>query len=207
MKELAQAASAGLVRMAESVLVASVFGLFLRAFLLSAVIVESRSMAPTLNPGDRVLVNRFVFSAEPSAWLASRSPRPGDIVELRPVDAGAPTLVKRVLAVGPATVEVRDKRLIVGGSPRDVPFAHWDDVRIYPNSPFLEDSLRYRDNLPAADLAAGELFALGDNRDYSFDSRMFGAVDDGRVIGRPFLRVWSASFEASTAQRAPTLVR
>ena len=70
--------------MAESVLVASVFGLFLRAFLLSAVIVESRSMAPTLNPGDRVLGNRFVFSAEPSAWLASRSPRPGDIVALLP---------------------------------------------------------------------------------------------------------------------------
>ncbi len=181
-----------LSRVLETLLVASVFGLFLRAFLLAAVVIESRSMTPTLEPGDRVLVNRFVFSAPSAAWLPSREPGPGDLVELRSSARGEPTLIKRIAGRGPVTVQIRDKKVSLDGVATDAATAHWDDERIYPNSPFLEDALRLRDNLSPLDIGEQQLFVLGDNRDYSVDSRMFGAVDSRRVIGRPFLRVGSA---------------
>lgn len=176
-------------RILEPILAASVFGIFLRAFLLAAVVIESRSMSPTLEPGDRVLVNRFIFSAPTTAWLPSRAPGFGDLVELRPSGRDGPTLIKRVAGRGPVAVRIRDKKLSLDGVARDVSTAHWDDERIYPNSPFLEHALRWRDNLPPLDVAAHSLFVLGDNRDFSVDSRMFGPVDARRVIGRPFLRV------------------
>jgi signal peptidase I len=174
----------------EPLLSACVFGLFLRTFLLSTAIVESASMSPTFEPGDRVLVNRFFYQHH-SPLLPGRAPRPGDLIEIRPAASSEPSRIKRVVACGPARLEIRDKRVSIDGRPEPSSAAHWSDPRIYPNSPFLDEPLRRRDNLAAMDLEPGRCFVMGDNRDASVDSRTFGAVAVDRIHGRPFVRLWS----------------
>jgi signal peptidase I len=174
----------------EPLLCACVFGLFLRTFLLSTAIVESGSMSPTFEPGDRVLINRFYYQHD-SRWLPGRAPRQGDLIEIRPSARNEPSRIKRVVACGPARVEIRDKRALVDGRPEAPSAAHWADSRIYPNSPLLDEPLRHRDNLPPLDLESGACFVMGDNRDASVDSRNFGPIAAARIHGRPFVRLWS----------------
>lgn len=74
----------GTLAIARSVLVALLLALFVRAFLLQVVSIPSASMAPTLEPGDQVLVNRFLYSGPRFGLLPRRPVRTGDVVLFRP---------------------------------------------------------------------------------------------------------------------------
>lgn len=127
----------------------------------------------------------------------------GDVVIFRyPLDRRQ-VFMKRVVAVGGDRVRIRDKKLIRNGAAVDEPYA-------LRNTPY---TLALRDNFPeTADfplpsqewartmqaqegkditVPAGKLFVLGDNRDSSLDSRFWGFVDAGDVIGRPVMVYWS----------------
>ncbi|MEO8276502.1 MAG: signal peptidase I [Thermoanaerobaculia bacterium] len=72
------------VSLARAAIIALLFALFVRAFLLEVVSIPSDSMVPTLEPGDQLLVNRFVFSGTSAGLLPRRAIRKGDIVLFRP---------------------------------------------------------------------------------------------------------------------------
>lgn len=93
-------ALSGVARVARITLVALLLALFVRAFLVEVVAIPSASMAPTLLPGDQILVNRFVYSG-PSAGLLPRRPvRQGDVVLFRPPFDPHQHYVKRCVALG-----------------------------------------------------------------------------------------------------------
>jgi signal peptidase I len=141
--------------------------LAVRALAAEPFAIPSGSMAPTLRPGDHVLVDKIAYRLGP--------PARGDLVALAsPVD-DAP-LLKRVAAVGGDRVELRDGVLHVNGRPRAEPYVdlgavdgvYFGPVRVPP----------------------GHVFVLGDNRGDSDDSRDFGAVAERALIGRVGLRFW-----------------
>ncbi len=91
----------------------------------------------------------------------------------------APTrYVKRLIAVGGQTVQIRDGKIYVNGAPLTGP--RFDRTYIATGAYGVEPTL----------IPEGKLFMLGDNSGDSFDSRYWGFVDKKAVIGVPYLRVW-----------------
>src|SRR5262245_37850880 len=146
---------------------ALVTALLVKTFLLQAFFIPSLSMSPTLDKGDRVLVNKL-----------SRDVNRGDLVVFeRPPDepSGIKDLIKRVVALPGETIEGRGGVVYINGQPLD--------------EKYLEDDVR-TENLPKQVVPEGHIFVMGDNRENSFDSRMFGAIDSDLIVGRAFMRVW-----------------
>jgi signal peptidase I len=135
----------------------------LRTFVAAPLRVDGGSMAPTLRSGDVALVRKF------------GTPHAGQVVSLRDPQDGS-LVVKRVVAVGGQTVEIRDAYLYVDGAEVDEPFV--DHSRI--------DGVYFG----PVTVPAGTVFVLGDSRNGSIDSRVFGPVPAGSVTGRVLVRLW-----------------
>ena len=139
----------------------------LRLFVLEPFRIPSDSMAPTLLPGDRVLVDKRAYRdgvARRGDLAVFRAPRTGEI------------LLKRIVAVAGDTVGIEDGVLVVDGRRPREPYADPESI----------DSVYFG----PVRVPAGTVFVLGDNRANSQDSREFGAVPTGRLIGRVQARTW-----------------
>ncbi|MGH2768625.1 MAG: signal peptidase I [Actinomycetota bacterium] len=175
------------------VLVAFLVALVIRTLLVQPFFIPSRSMVPTLVEGDRVLVARFLYrlrDPKPGDVLVFRSPNPA---ELQPVDRGPVgnlfvwlarafglrsterDLIKRVVATGSQVVLIRGGTLRVDDVPVTEPY-------IAPGSS-MSDYGPYR-------VPEDSVFVMGDNRNESQDSRVFGAVEKSRIVGKAFARIW-----------------
>jgi signal peptidase I len=146
---------------------ALVFG-FVRPFVMEAFWIPSGSMVPTLEIGDRVLVNKFIYRFT--------EPERGDIVVFRSVDNPDEDLIKRVVGVPGDEIAVRRGRLILNGEPQKEP---------YTNKNFPDRSFYARTTVPE-----GHVFVMGDNRGNSADSRVFGPLPKKNIEGEAFLRFW-----------------
>jgi signal peptidase I len=139
----------------------------LRLFALEPFRIPSDSMAPTLLPGDRVLVDKRAYrggGARRGDLAVFRAPRTGEI------------LLKRIVALAGDTVGIEDGVLVVDGRRPPEPYA----------DPEAIDSVYFG----PVRVPAGAVFVLGDNRANSEDSRQFGAVPTSRLIGRVRARIW-----------------
>ena len=177
----------------EAVLVAVIFALFVKAFLFEAYQIPSGSMEESLLVGDHVLVDKLAWAPRTIPWgplLPRRELRHGDVVVFRGTEEPPRDLIKRVVALGGETVEVRAKRLRRNGAEVDEPYVVHRDPALLLGAD-VPASLRPRDEMPPRTLPAGTFFALGDNRDESRDSRFFGPVPGERVRGRALLVYWS----------------
>jgi signal peptidase I len=188
-----------------------------RTFLYEAVYIPSGSMIPTLQIGDYVVVEKWAYGARlpftEKAQFMWSSPRRGDIVVLLapPGNLRNDDLIKRVVAVAGDTVEVKDGALYLNGKP--VPRRPVDGPCRYENKaeggPWREelcsaaeeqlDGHRYETyctpGLECGDILATvvppeTVFLVGDHRDHSADSRVFGPVPVNRIKGR----AWNALF-------------
>lgn len=124
--------------------------------------VESQSMAPTVVVGDRIVADLRYYKSHP--------PSRGDVIVFR-----TPTneiYVKRVIAVSGDTVEVDAKGATVNGQLLSEPYVIFDK------------KMESDTDFGPVDVASNKVFVMGDNRDHSFDSRHFGAIDVNRVIGK-----------------------
>jgi signal peptidase I len=177
-------------------LVAFVLALVIKTFLLQAFYIPSESMQPTLEVGDRVLVNKVVYHLHP--------PRRGDIVvfadpnpepepDRSPVSAvwswlteglGVSTspekdFIKRVIGLPGETVEIKRGEVFIDGERLD--------------EPYLEVPLDTGDFGPTR-VPPDSLFVMGDNRPNSNDSRRgLGFIPYDKVIGRAFVLIWPPS--------------
>ncbi len=192
----------------------TVLSLFAITFLLQPSQIPTGSMEPTMLVGDFVLVNKQVFApAGHWRWLLPyRDPVHDDIVVFHyPVDPHE-LLVKRVIAVPGDRLHLHHGAVVLNGSPIAEPFARYS-----PSEPS-----RYRDEFPTLEradpaveaawwielrrrLRGGELpvpegryFAMGDNRNNSQDSRFWGFVPRGAVLGEPLLVYLSVDRRAGT---------
>lgn len=174
---------------AEAFLIAIVLALLIRTFVVQAFKIPSGSMLPTLQIGDHILVNKFLYGAEIPflGWRipSLRNPQRGDIIVFKfPQDEGR-DFIKRVIALPGEKVEIRGKRVLINGEPLEEPYSvHLDRaIQETPHSP--------RDYFSPVEVPQGQLFVMGDNRDYSMDSRFWGYLDMKKIKGKAFLIYWS----------------
>ena len=160
---------AGFTELCLTILVAFVlvFG-FVRPFVLEAFRIPSESMVPTLEVGDRVFVNKFIYRFS--------EPERGDIVVFESVNGGEEDLIKRVVALPGDTVAVSGNVLSVNGEPQSEPYLNREN----PDDSFFGPSR----------VSDGEVFVMGDNRANSADSRVFGPLPVENIEGEAFMRFW-----------------
>jgi signal peptidase I len=189
----------------ESLLVAGIFVLFVRTFVVQTYQVPTGSMEKTILVGDHLLVNKFAYAPRLPALeklLPYREVRRGDIIVFRkPGDDVNPgnVLVKRAVAGPGDTVQMRDKELFVDGKPADGPHVQ----HIYPDlyrrtGPEVSEMGLLRDQFGPFAVPAGHYFGMGDNRDNSLDSRFWGPIPRPNIFGRPFLIYWSYEAEPNS---------
>lgn len=183
---------------AESLLVAVVFALFVRTFLVQAFQIPTSSMERDLLVGDHILVNKFIYGGLGNGmpWLAQRGVRRGDVVVFESPEDPRRDFIKRCVGLPGDRIEIIDKRLLVNGREIDESSYVWhEDPQTYPHLPSLDDALRLRDNFGPYTVPANSYFCLGDNRDNSRDSRFWGSVPAANVKGRAVLVYWSLGGE------------
>ncbi len=142
--------------------------LLVKTFLLQAFYIPSPSMTPTLEVDDRVLVNKLSYDLH--------DVHRGDIVVFKsPQESAAKDLIKRVVGLPGDTVEGRDGLVMVNGERLEEPYLP-AGVITGTFGPVI--------------LSPDHYWVMGDNRPNSSDSRVFGAIDKSRIIGRAFVKVW-----------------
>jgi signal peptidase I len=171
----------------DAVLVAVVLALFVRTFLLQAYVVPTASMEDNILVGDHLVVNKFVFAphAIPALdrILPQRRLRVGDVFVFKFPDDPRRDFVKRAIGLPGDVVEIRDKVVFVNGAPLAESRVTHEDRDLY--------AAGRRDQLGPTRVPEGQIFALGDNRDVSNDSRYWGTVPLENVKGRPLFVYWS----------------
>lgn len=195
-----------------SVAAVLVFSIFILTFILQPFRIPSESMERTLLVGDFLLVNKAIFApAGPWGWLLPyRNPRRGDIVVFRfPLD-GEEHIVKRVIGVGGDHIHLLNgvvyrngealiepytrqspgwKRARAGDSFRDdFPVARYTDPGVDPHWWALLQTVTSRGDVV---VPPHEYFVMGDNRNFSRDSRYWGFVPRTNIVGTPMLIYFS----------------
>ena len=189
--------------------------LFGTTTLVQAFVIPTGSMEDTLRIGDHLLVDKLAFSPPGPAsrfLLPYRDVKRGDIIVFRFPNDIRQTFVKRCIGVPGDRIRLVDKKLVLNGHMVDEPY-------VYHKTEYIDS---YRDNFPsdpnvhvsesALDMLTrhvrnGEVvvpphfvFAMGDNRDSSLDSRYWGFVPRENIIGKPLIIYWS--YDAPTEELA-----
>ena len=188
--------------------IAIVLALVIRTFFIQAYKIPSGSMEPTLLIGDHILVNKLIFGLRMPDSLFGARPLGGIIpygqyvFRLEPVHRGDvvvfvfppdPTkdFIKRVVALGGDTVEVRGKSVYLNGRKMDDPYGHYEPSESGVN-------ITPRDRYGPVVVPKGSVFVMGDNRDRSYDSRFWGFVGENNVEGRAMIIYWSWDSDSSS---------
>lgn len=108
----------------------------------------------------------------------------GELVLFKSPDDPQVRRLYRIVGLGGESISIEDKVVLVDGQPLTEPFVQHEDRRIF-------DEDIPRDNMKPILLAEDTIFVLGDNRDYSMDSRFFGAVPLENLDGRVLYVYWS----------------
>jgi len=154
------------------VAIAFAVAFFVKTYIVQPFVIPSGSMIPTIQEGNRVL-------AEKITYRFTRDPEPGDVAVFRNPQQSPPVLIKRVIAVGGQTVDLRDGVVYVDDRPLDEPYTHG-----LPSTP-LNEAIVFPFQVPD-----DSVWMMGDNRTNSGDSREFGPVRVSEVMGRAVWTYW-----------------
>jgi signal peptidase I len=194
----------------ESLLVTILIVLFGTTFIVQTFKIPSASMERTLLIGDYLLVNKFIFEGR-GYWyeklLPYRDIRRGDVIVFKFPFDDHPHYVKRVIGLPGDRIRISDSKVYVNGELLDEPYVIHDPAYADPyGDDFPPVSRTYFDgklrpewaNDIFGHIVHGELivpinqyFAMGDNRDHSWDSRYWGFVRRDAIMGRPVVIYWS----------------
>lgn len=195
------------------IVLAFVIAIVIKTYLVQAFYIPSGSMRPTLQVGDRVLIEKVsyrfsdpdrgdVVVFERSAGFGAPAPDvpwTEDVRNFARELLGLPTpnaeqdFIKRIVAVGGDvfTYSGQPRRLVVNGERVDEPYVRGGPDRV--SQQVTESNCRALD-MKARDggcvVPAGKVFVMGDNRANSSDSRTTGPVDEDKVLGRAFVVIW-----------------
>jgi signal peptidase I len=183
----------------EVFIVAALLALFIRTFIVQAFKIPSGSMKETLQIGDHILVNKFIYGVKlpfvMTTIIPVKAPKKGDIVVFKFPEDPKKDFIKRAVAVGGDTIEIINKQVFVNGALQDNPFAEFKEKGIIPPCNELQKSMGFdrcnKDNYGPVTVPENKIFVMGDNRDHSYDSRFWGFVDLKVVKGKAFMIYWS----------------
>lgn len=147
---------------------AIVFALVIRSFAVASFYIPSGSMEPTLHENDRVIADRFSYT------FNLRRPQCGDIIIFRYPEDPKVDYIKRVIGVPGDVVEIRLGEVLVNGEP------------LQEN--YIAESPHY--DLEPTPVPDGEYFVLGDNRNRSRDSHIWGFVPQRNLVGEALVIYW-----------------
>lgn len=175
----------------------------LRSFIVEPFQIPSSSMVPTLEVGDYILVNKFTYGLRlpviRTKVMDLNEPQRGDVMVFFPPHMNDTYYIKRVIGLPGDTVSYRNKRLSVNGEPvatENLAVLPGAGARFQVSQESLGETahLMQVDQLrPARDFSVvvkpGHYFMMGDNRDNSSDSRVWGQVPERDIVGKAFA-IW-----------------
>jgi signal peptidase I len=164
---------------AEALIIAVLLALVIRTFVVQAFKIPSGSMLPTLQIGDHILVNKFLYYFTPI--------KRGDVIVFKFPQDESRDFIKRVIGLPGETLEVRGRQVLINGNTLSEPYA------VFADGPLGRGVERER--VGPVVIPPGHLFMMGDNRDRSMDSRVWGLLDEHKVKGRAFLVYFSIRSE------------
>jgi signal peptidase I len=198
----------------EPFLIAAVVALFIRQFVVEAFKIPSGSMIPTLTIGDHLLVNKFVYGPRipftDTRIFTWKEPKRGDIIVFKYPENESKNFIKRVVGLPGDKIEIRDGKLLINEQP--VPVTNLGvyessdqgaNSPYYPKPKLLEEQLGsvmhkilyLRDqsgySFGPILVPKDSVFVMGDNRDNSQDSRVWGFVRYNKILGKALIIYWS----------------
>jgi signal peptidase I len=198
----------------EPFLIAAIVALFIRQFIVEAFKIPSGSMIPTLTIGDHLLVNKFVYGPRvpftDTRIFSWKEPKRGEIIVFKYPENEDKNFIKRVVGVPGDKLEIKNGTLYINDQPIAVKElgvyeGHEQGAAssFYPKPRLLEEQLGtvthnilyLRDQTGSRFgpvlVPKESVFVMGDNRDNSQDSRVWGWVNYNKILGRAFIIYWS----------------
>ena len=185
----------------EALVIALILALLIRTFIVQAFKIPSSSMEPTLLVGDHLLVSKFSYSIHvpneipftsiqlfPDYHFFSSVPKRGDIVVFKFPLEPEKDYIKRVVGLPGETIQVIRQKVYINDKFLKEPYAH----HTQPPSPLASNS---RDDMPPLRIPEGHIFVMGDNRENSSDSRVWGVLDLKYLRGKAQWIYWSWNSE------------
>jgi len=192
----------------ESLVFSLIFVFFFTSFIAQATQVPTESMKPTILVGDHFFLDKFAFPANypdfMSRVLPGRTISRGDIVAFKSPENPKVPFIKRVIGLPGDTLEIRDKVVYVNGQRLEEPYKYLLDPNVYERGSGIPHDYLVRDNYGPIKIPFDSYFMMGDNRDNSNDSRYWGFVKSGYIIGKPLFIYWS--YEADPYDPRPKSV-
>lgn len=184
----ATSTASSLLREVFEVVVLAVILYFGISFAVQAVHVEGLSMYATLDDNDYLIANKIDYRLHP--------PQRGDIIILRPPTDNSKDFIKRVIALPGEKLLIRDGAVYINGRKLD--------------EPYLPEAWTTLNNWPANGtdgmvMPPNEYFVMGDNRNRSQDSRIFGPISRDRIDGKAWFRIWPLDSFGSIYAKLPSL--
>lgn len=149
------------------IITAVILAWLIKTYVVQPFYIPSGSMEPTLYPGDRVLVNKFIYRFQ--------QPEPGSIVVFVPPGNTNKDFIKRIIAVEGQEVEVRDGKVYVNGKVKSESYI----ISMYDSNGYGPERI-----------PLNNVFVMGDNRPNSQDSRVFGPLSEDSIVGKAFMIYW-----------------
>jgi signal peptidase I len=175
----------------------------LRSFLVEPFQIPSSSMVPTLEVGDYILVNKYTYGIRlpvvRTKVMALNEPQRGDVMVFFPPHMNDTYFIKRVIGLPGDEIRYENKRLFVNGEevkqqllaqlpPSRPRFRLSQESLGGVDHEIRTDMMRANDNF-AVTVRSGHYFMMGDNRDNSSDSRVWGQVPENDIVGKAFA-IW-----------------
>ena len=193
--------------------------LFGTTTLVQAFVIPTGSMEDTLLIGDHLLVDKLAYapSGPVSKYLLPYDAiERGDIIVFRyPIDVSQ-TYVKRVVGIPGDRIRIENKQVFRNGQKLNEPYTYFkteyidsyrDNFPGTPNTRITEEAQEMLEKHVVGNevvVPPGRYFAMGDNRDSSFDSRYWGFVPRDNIIGKPLIIYWS--YDAPTERLASSTI-
>jgi signal peptidase I len=185
----ASSGASSLLREVAEVVVLAIILYFAISFAVQAVHVEGLSMYATLDDNDYLIANKIDYRLHP--------PQRGDIIILRPPTSNSTDFIKRVIALPGERLLIRDGIVYINGHKLDEPYLPEAWTTLNNPAPWSVGD--------GAVIPANEYFVMGDNRNRSQDSRIFGPISRDRIDGRAWFRIWPLDHFGNIYAQEPIL--
>jgi signal peptidase I len=173
----------------EPIAIAILIALFIRTFVVQAFKIPSSSMEPTLQVGDHLLVNKFIYGIKfpiiETKYFQFKNPQRGDIIVFVYPKDRSKDFIKRVIGTEGEKVQIVHNKIYINNQLIEDPWGRYDERA--PSTKYMQPM----EIFGPVTVPANSVFVLGDNRDNSQDSRFWGFVNVNEVKGKALIIYFS----------------